>query len=81
MDSNAVKLDVIAEFADGRVIPRRVRYYDINSAEYVEKDIVSIYYEVADGRQSQYGIRFSGDQSGILSFYRATGRWQLVQHL
>ena len=81
MEKKNSELEVIVEFAHGRMIPRRVRYYDLLSAIYVEKDIKSISYEVVDLKESQYGVRFNDNETGILSFIRKTGCWRLVEHL
>lgn len=75
------ELEVIVEFAQGRMIPRRIRYYDLNSAVYEEKDITSISYEIVSLNESRYGVGFHDGEAGILRFIRRTGCWQLVGHL
>ena len=81
MEIKNYELEVIVEFAYGRMIPRRVRYYDLNSAVYEEKDITSISYELINLKESRYGVRFHDGEAGILSFIRKSGRWRLVEHL
>ena len=81
MEIKNYELEVIVEFAYGRMIPRRVRYYDLNSAVYEEKDITSISYELINLKESRYGVRFHDGEAGILSFIRKSGCWRLVEHL
>ncbi|MFB0918764.1 MAG: hypothetical protein QMB63_06830 [Clostridiaceae bacterium] len=57
------KIEVIATFQnEGRIVPRRVRYYDESEAEYIVKDIVKIYFE----ERSPYTTRYlvSIDEAG-----------------
>lgn len=74
-------MEVIAQFTDGRVIPRRVRYYDIDSASYLEKDITELAYEIIEGNNSTYGVRFSDWDEKILGFCYKEGRWSFKDHL
>lgn len=74
-------LEVVVLFSQGRIIPRRIRYYDLPKASYDEKDIAEIFYEVRDLRGSRYGIQFSDGQTGILHYNLKTGLWQLISHL
>ena len=81
MENENYELEVIVEFAQGRMIPRRIRYYDLNSAVYEEKDIMSISYELVSLKESRYGVRFYDGEAGFLSFVRRTGCWSFVEHL
>lgn len=74
-------MEVIAEFIDGRVIPRKVRYYDVDSANYIEKDVKELAYEVLDGKTSRYGVRFSDSEERILGFSYRDGSWSFQEHL
>lgn len=74
-------LEVIAEFSQGRVIPRRIRYYDVDLADYIEKDIIGIFYEVSEQTGSRYGIRFSDETTAILLYHPRNGQWGLTNHL
>lgn len=74
-------MDVIAEFADGRVIPRKVRYYDVAAASYVEKDIQELAYEIIEGKTSIFGVRFSDREERILGFSHRDGSWSFQDHL
>ena len=74
-------LEAIAEFSQGRVIPRRVRYYDVDRADYVEKDITGIFYEVSEQSGSRYGIQFGDQTTAILLHRRTNGQWVLTDHL
>ena len=81
MEIKNYELEVIVEFAHGRMIPRRVRYYDLDSAVYEEKNITTISYEMVGLNESRYGVGFHDGEAGILSFERKTGCWRLVEHL
>ena len=74
-------MEVIAEFIDGRVIPRKVRYYDVDTANYVEKDVTELAYEVYYGKSSRYGVRFSDCEERILGFSYPDGNWSFQNHL
>ncbi|MFZ2257938.1 MAG: hypothetical protein WAV55_07355 [Clostridiaceae bacterium] len=74
-------MDVIAEFTNGRVIPRKIRYYDVSSASYIEKDVKELSYEVINGRVSRYGVRFTDREERILGFSHLNGNWFFVDHL
>lgn len=74
-------MEVIAEFSNGRVIPRRIRYYDVTTASYIEKDVKELSYEVIDGQISRYGVRFSDQEERILAFSHINGSWFFQDHL
>ncbi len=74
-------LEVLAEFSQGRIIPRRLRYYDVRSATYIEKDVTSLSYEVRSQDMTSYGVRFMDQEERILSFLPASGSWEFSEHL
>lgn len=74
-------LEVLAEFKQGKIVPRQIRYYDLGSACYLKKEIQEIAYEVTDAKGTMYGVRFRNKESGMLRHYRLTGRWELAVHL
>lgn len=75
------QLEVIAEFTDGRVIPRKIRYYEVASARYIEKDVRELSYEIIDRNRSTFGVRFSDREERILAFSYRDGRWSFRDHL
>lgn len=75
------ELEVLAEFKEGKIIPRQIRYYDLVSASYLKKDIKEISYEVTDVKGTTYGVRFRNSESGMLRHYRLTGKWEFARHL
>lgn len=74
-------LEVLAEFSNGRIIPRRIRYYDVDSAIYVEKNVSRLSYEVCSSGTTSYGVRFTDHEERILKFHPLAGSWQFSEHL
>lgn len=74
-------LEVLAEFRNGRVIPRRIRYYDVDSATYIEKEVSRLSYEVRSSGTTSYGVAFSDREERILKFCPLAGSWQFIGHL
>ncbi|KAF5064206.1 hypothetical protein SDC9_139849 [bioreactor metagenome] len=81
MEAGQINMEVIAEFIQGRIIPRRIRYYDLASAEYRERDIRKISYEMRNQKETQFGIEFSDTESAILNYSHRTNQWRMVEHL
>lgn len=74
-------LEVIAEFKDGKIVPRQIRYYDLASASYLKQEIKEVSYEVDDVKGTTYGVRFQNSERGMLRHYRLTDRWEIALHL
>lgn len=74
-------LEVMAEFKQGMVLPRQIRYYDVQTACYLKKEIREISYQVSDARGTTYGVRFQGQEQGMLRYSRVTGQWEFAEHL
>lgn len=75
------RLEVLADFSNGRVIPRRIRYYDVDSATYVEKNVARLSYEVRSLGTISYGVRFTDHEERIIRFHALAGSWQFTGHL
>ena len=60
------KIEVIATFLDkGRIVPRRVRYYDELEAEYIVRDVAKIYFQEKYQHSTRFLISFDISEEDV----------------
>lgn len=62
---------------NGRVIPVRIRYYDMENAEYVSSDIDRIYYEEREPLRNIYSVRLKNGIDAKLFQNKRDLRWKV----
>ena len=72
-------IEVIVSFSNGRIIPRRVRYYCEALAEYKVSDIMDIYYEERVGNTIRYSVKLKEEErDALILFSSMANQWFLV---
>lgn len=74
-------VEVVCDFIKGRILPRRIRYYDVAQGSYQERWIKTIDYCWDQGDKLSYGVSLNGGDGVILSFFKDQDRWFLDCHL
>ena len=61
-DTKKSEIEVIAMFSEsGDIIPRRLRYFDLEMAQYVCRDVVEINYIMKENRDRIFSLDLNDD--------------------